>query len=101
MRGKETKRPSTMRQGMLPPQPLWGGAAIMDKTQFGKIKQYGAMLAIASHLYKRGLVTDAERRKLTVKLQKKYRPSAGSAAGSSLARNNLAEKVPGKEDLDR
>lgn len=74
----------------------------MDKTQFEKIKQYGAMLAIAGHLYKRGLVTDAERRKLTAKLQKKYRrPAAGSAAGSSLALSNLTEKIPGKEDLDR
>lgn len=73
----------------------------MDKTQFEKIKQYGAMLAIAGHLYKRGLVTDAERRKLTAKLQKKYRPTAGSAAGSSLVLSNLTEKIPGKEDLDK
>ena len=69
----------------------------MDKAHFEQIKQYGAMLAIVGHLHKRGLITDAERRKLTAKLQKKYRPAAGSAA----ALNNLTEKVLGKEDLDR
>ena len=90
-----------MRTGMLPSQSLWGGAAIMDKAQFGKIKQYGAMLAIASHLHKRGLITDAEHHKLTAKLQKKYRPASGSAAGFSPVLNNLTEKVPGKEDLGR
>jgi uncharacterized protein HemY len=73
----------------------------MDKEYFEQIKQYGAMLAIVGHLYKRGLITDAERRKLTAKLQKKYRPASGSAAGFSPALNNLTEKVPGKEDLDR
>lgn len=65
----------------------------MDKAHFEQIKQYGAMLAIAGHLHKRGLIT--------AKLQKKYRPAAGSAAGLSPALNNLTEKVPGKEDLDR
>lgn len=86
---------------MLPSQPLWGGIAVMDKAHFEQIKQYGAMLAIAGHLHKRGLITDAERRKLTAKLQKKYRPAVGSAAGFSPALNNLTEKVPGKEDLDK
>ena len=47
----------------------------MDKAHFEQIKQYGAMLAIAGHLHERGLITDAERRKLTAKLQKKYRQS--------------------------
>lgn len=42
----------------------------MDKAQFEQIKQHGAMLAIASHLYKRGLITDAEYHKLTAQLQK-------------------------------
>lgn len=73
----------------------------MDKEYFEQIKQYGAMLAIAGHLYKRGLITDAERRKLTARLQEKYRPAAGSAAGFSPALNNLTEKVSGKEGLDR
>ena len=59
----------------------------MDKAHFEQIKQYGAMLAIAGHLHKRGLITDAERCKLTAKLQKKYRPAAGSAAGLSPALN--------------
>lgn len=43
----------------------------MDKSQFEQIKQCGAMLAIASCLYKRGLVTNAEYRKLTAEIQKK------------------------------
>ena len=73
----------------------------MDKAHFEEIKQYGAMLAIAGHLHQRGLITDAERRKLTAKLQKKYRPAAGSAAGFSPALNNLTEKVPGQEDLGK
>ena len=41
----------------------------MDKEYFEQIKQYGAMLVIAGHLYKCGLITDAERRKLTARLQ--------------------------------
>ena len=90
-----------MRKGLLPSQPLWGGTAIMDKAQFEQIKQHGAMLAIASHLYKCGLITDAEYHKLTAQLQKKYCPATDSAAGVSPALNNLTEKVPGKEDLDR
>lgn len=86
---------------MLPSQPLWGGIAVMDKAHFEQIKQYGAMLAIAGHLHKRGLITDAEHHKLTEEIQKKYRPASGSAAGFSPALNNLTEKVPGKEDLDK
>lgn len=89
-----------MRQGMLPSQPLWGGTAIMDKAQFEQIKQHGAMLAIASHLYKRRLITDAEYHKLTAQLQKKYRPATGSAAGLSPTLNSHTEKVPGKEDFN-
>lgn len=71
----------------------------MDQAQFEQIKQCGAMLAIASCLNKRGLITDAEHHKLTEKLQKKYRPVAGSAAGLSLTLNSHTEKVPGKEDF--
>lgn len=90
-----------MRKGLLPSQPLWGGTAIMDKAQFEQIKQHGAMLAIASHLYKCGLITDAEYHKLTAQLQKKYCPATDSAAGVSPALNDHTEKVLGKEDLDR
>ena len=90
-----------MRPGMLPPRLLWKGAAVMDKTQFEQIKQHGAMLAIAGHLHKRGLITDAEHHKLTEEIQKKYRPASGSAAGFSPVLNNLTEKVPGKEDLGK
>ena len=72
----------------------------MDKAHFEQIKQYGAMLAIAGHLHKRGLITDAEHHKLTEEIQKKYRPASGSAAGFSPVLNNLTEKVPGQEDLE-
>lgn len=66
----------------------------MDKTQFGKTKQYGAMLAIASHLHKRGLTTDIEHCKLMVEIQKKYRPAASSAIRLSPTLNNSnTEKV--------
>lgn len=84
---------------MLPSQLLWGGTAVMDKAQFEQIKQHGAMLAIANHLYKRRLITDAEHHKLMAQLQKKCRPVAGSATGLSLTLNNHTEKVPGKEDF--
>ena len=36
----------------------------MDKAQFEQIKQHGAMLAIASHLYKCGLITDVVTEKI-------------------------------------
>ena len=74
-----------LRPGVLPSQPLWEGAAVMDKTQFEQIKQCGAMLAIASCLYKRGLVTNTEYRKLTAEIRKKYRPAASSQEKASSA----------------
>ncbi|WP_251390963.1 SHOCT domain-containing protein [Mediterraneibacter agrestimuris] len=42
----------------------------MDQIQFEQIKQHGAMLAIASRLYKCGLITNAEHRKIAAELQK-------------------------------
>lgn len=72
----------------------------MDKAQFGKIKQYGAMLAIASHLHKRGLITDAEHHKLTAKLQKKYRPVDSSpGSGSPAPKDKKQKEILRKEDL--
>lgn len=89
-----------MRAGVLPPQPLRGGITIMDQTQFNQIKQYGAMLAIASRLHKRGLTTKAEHCLLTAELQRKYRPAASSLSGVSPAPNkNITEKVLGKEEI--
>lgn len=49
----------------------------MDKARFERAKQHGAALAIASHLYKRGLIADAEHRKLALELQKECQPAAG------------------------
>lgn len=60
-----------MRPGMLPPRLLWKGAAVMDRARSEQLKQYGAMLAIASHLSKRGLITNAEHQELMTELQKK------------------------------
>lgn len=68
----------------------------MDKAQFEQIKQHGAMLAIASHLYKCGLITDAEYHKLTAQLQKKYCPATDSAAGVSPASERSHGKSSGK-----
>ncbi len=59
-----------LRPGVLPSQPLRGGIAVMDQIQFEQIKQHGAMLAIASRLYKCGLITNAEHRKIAAELQK-------------------------------
>jgi hypothetical protein len=87
-----------MRPGMLPPRLLWKGAAVMDKARSEQPKQYGAMLAIASHLSKRGLVTNAEHQELMTELQKKYRPTYSSAAKTSPTLNKHAEKALGKED---
>lgn len=72
----------------------------MDKSQFEQIKQCGAMLAIASCLYKRGLVTNVEYRKLTAEIQKKYRPAASSPGSGSPAPKDKKQKgVLRKEDL--
>lgn len=88
-----------MRPGVLPPQPLWGGGTVMGQAQFEQTKQYGAMLAIASRLHKRGLTTNAEHSKLTAELQKKCRPTVSSLSVVSFAPNkNITEKVLGKED---
>lgn len=88
-----------MRPGVLPSQPLRGRVAVMDQTQFNQIKQYGAMLAIASRLHKRGLTTNAEHRKLTAELQKKCQPTVSSLSGaSSVPNKNITEKVLGKEE---
>lgn len=100
MRYRETKRSWIMRQGMLPSQPLWEGIAVMDKAQSEKMKQYGAMLAIAIHLHERGLITDAEHHKLMAVSQKKYRPADSPAIRvSPTLNNNDTERVLRKEDL--
>lgn len=70
----------------------------MDKAQFEQIKQCGAMLAIAGRLHKRGLITNAEHRKLATEIQKKYCPADSSARSDSPASEKRA-KVPGKEDF--
>lgn len=66
----------------------------MDKARFERAKQHGAALAIASHLYKRGLTADAEHRKLALELQKECQPAAGPAPKS-----NGTEGILGKEDF--
>ena len=72
----------------------------MDKAQFEQIKQRGAMLAISSCLYKRGLVTNAEYRKLTAEIQKKYRPADNSQEkAGSVPRENNTGSILGKEDF--
>lgn len=57
----------------------------MDKARSEQIKQCGAMLAIASRLYKCGLITDMEHRKLILELQKKYRPVVSFITGTGFA----------------
>ena len=64
----------------------------MDQTHPGRVKECGAMLAIAGRLYKRGLITPAEYSKAAAELQKKYRLTAGTLGGSSPA--------SGKKDRD-
>lgn len=68
----------------------------MEQTQPGRVKQCGAMFAIAGRLYKRGLITSAEYSKVAAELQEKYRLTASTLGGSSPA---LGKKIgiPGKE----
>lgn len=85
---------------MLLSQPLWEGVAVMKQSQFGQVKQYGAMLAIANRLHTRGLTTDTEHRKLIDKLQKEYRTvvSFPQPGEDSLA-NHKTEPHSGKGGL--
>lgn len=55
----------------------------MDNARFGQLKQRGAMLAIADHLYKRGLVTKEEHCKLMLEIRKNYYPEAGSLSAAA------------------
>lgn len=72
----------------------------MDKVPFEQIKHYGAMLAIASHLLKRGLITTEEHRRLTAELQKNiiWRPVPRRANTPAPKKKNTQTIVLGKED---
>lgn len=71
-----------LRKGVLQPQPLRGGAAIMEKKRFRQEKHCQALLAIADHLLKRQLVTATEHRKITTAILCRYHPSVGWRARS-------------------
>ena len=59
------QKTQVLQPGMLHAQPLWGGIAIMDKAQFEREKERGAMIAIARQMLRRKLITQEEYRKLT------------------------------------
>lgn len=48
----------------------------MDKTQFKREKEYGAVIAIARQMLRRQLITPEEYQKLTQVLNQEHRPAA-------------------------
>lgn len=50
----------------------------MNKAQFEREKEYGAAIAIANRLLRRGLITQAECRELAAAFSQKYRPLVSS-----------------------
>lgn len=55
----------------------------MDKIQFEREKQYGAIAAIAKQLLCRKMITPEEYQKITVVLTKKYRPTVNLSLQST------------------
>ena len=71
LRKQEAK---VLQPGMLHAQPLWGGIAVMDKTQFKWEKERGAAIAIARQMLHRKLITPEEYQKLTQVLTQEQHP---------------------------
>lgn len=70
----------------------------MDKARFEQMKGHGATLAIAGRLYKRGLITTAEHRRVVTESRKKHRPAASSRGSGSPASKRKQTEVLGKEE---